>query len=487
MNITFPKIYLCIAFLGISFLSAQARYTPKQIDSLLVSNEKPNNWDLKKNIDFLNKLFKESEIIHYEAGMCQSLMKIINWYMQKGQYNDALPYFEKIKNLRLENPENYKYKANALQSKATALIGLGLYDDAQLAINESITIINRLKGDVKYRILGDAYDKEAYLYIEMKKPEDSVLSNLKKSALQYRKIKKESQRNILLNSAYINISNSFFELKKMDSAMFYSHKALKNKYLSDESNSYVLQMMGQIHRQQNSLDSAFYYYKRAEVISTKLGDPLALKGIYQTLSEMYNKSGDKDNAFQYAKKNAHLSDSLNVINKESAAIANKSIKQELQKENESQKKSLYWIVGIIITTLSVASIYLAKKFNREKKEKLEKREIIEQKNIELQVLKSKVNDSFEQIITLAKKNDSTLICRFQEVYPDFCDKLQQICPDILNSELIFCAYLKLNFSTKEIANYTFTAVKSVQNRKNKIRKRLGIPSDEDIYIWINSI
>ncbi|MBN9337366.1 MAG: hypothetical protein J0I88_05890, partial [Chryseobacterium sp.] len=74
-----------------------------------------------------------------------------------------------------------------------------------------------------------------------------------------------------------------------------------------------------------------------------------------------------------------------------------------------------------------------------------------------------------------------------EVYPDFCNKLQMTYPDLLNSELAFCAYLKLNFSTKEIATYTFTAIKSVQNRKNRIRKRLNIPSEEDIYIWIDKL
>ena len=61
------------------FLSAQNHYTPKQIDSLITSNEKTNNFNLKQNISFLNNLFKESEKIHYEKGMYRSLLQINNW------------------------------------------------------------------------------------------------------------------------------------------------------------------------------------------------------------------------------------------------------------------------------------------------------------------------------------------------------------------------------------------------------------------------
>ncbi|RZJ49284.1 MAG: hypothetical protein EOO19_05800, partial [Chryseobacterium sp.] len=65
------------------------------------------------------------------------------------------------------------------------------------------------------------------------------------------------------------------------------------------------------------------------------------------------------------------------------------------------------------------------------------------------------------------------------------EKLAQIQPNLQNSELIFCIYLKLNLSTKEIATYTFVTPKAVQNRKNRIRKKLNIASSVDIYKWFD--
>lgn len=481
-------IYLLIASSKVLFLNAQVHYTTKQIDSLLSSNEKPSNWDLKKNVSYLNNLYKESEKIHYEKGMYEALFKITNWYMFKREYKNVFPYFEIIKKLPVKDPENYKYKAAALQTKAAAFVGLGFYDDAQVAIDESMSVCNNMSNnDRKYRMLGKAYDEKAGLYIEMKKPEDSVLFYFKKAARQYQLIKNKADKQRLLNSAYINISTSFFEAKKLDSSMFYSYKVLKCKQIEEEYRVTVYQNIGQVYREKKNWDSAFYYYKKAEMLTVKIGDPLNLRNIYQTLSDMYSQSGEKDKALLYAKKYSSLLDSLNVINKESAVIANKSIKEELRKENETQQKYFYWIIIGSIIVLVPISLYFFKNYTREKDARLDGKTIIEYKEIELKELKSRVNDAFEEVAALAKHNDSSFLCRFREVYPDFCNNIQKICPDILNSELTFCAYLKLNFSTKEIATYTFITTKSVQNRKNRLRKRLNIPSDQDIYIWIGKV
>ncbi|WP_223607895.1 hypothetical protein [Chryseobacterium sp. OSA05B] len=93
----------------------------------------------------------------------------------------------------------------------------------------------------------------------------------------------------------------------------------------------------------------------------------------------------------------------------------------------------------------------------------------------------------DEIMALAKENSPRLLNKFRLVYPDFFDKITNVQPNLKNSELIFCIYLKLNFTTKEIATYTFVTPKAIQNRKNRIRKKLSIPSDLDIYKWFNDL
>ncbi|EPJ2897268.1 hypothetical protein MC916_003368 [Elizabethkingia anophelis] len=47
--------------------------------------------------------------------------------------------------------------------------------------------------------------------------------------------------------------------------------------------------------------------------------------------------------------------------------------------------------------------------------------------------------------------------------------------------------LKLNFSSKEITSITGVLHTSVQKRKNKIRKRLHIPSEADLYFFFDQL
>ena len=91
----------------------------------------------------------------------------------------------------------------------------------------------------------------------------------------------------------------------------------------------------------------------------------------------------------------------------------------------------------------------------------------------------------DEIIRLAKENSPRLLSKSKLLYPEFFQKLAEIQPNLQNSELIFCIYLKLNLSTKEIATYTYVTPKAVQNRKNRIRKKLNIASSVDIYKWFD--
>lgn len=93
----------------------------------------------------------------------------------------------------------------------------------------------------------------------------------------------------------------------------------------------------------------------------------------------------------------------------------------------------------------------------------------------------------DEVMTLAKENSPRLLNKFRLVYPEFFEKLSAIQPNLKNSELIFCIYLKLNLTTKEVATYTYVTPKAIQNRKNRLRKKLSIPSEIDIYKWFNDL
>ncbi|UPT71074.1 MAG: LuxR C-terminal-related transcriptional regulator [Flavobacterium sp. JAD_PAG50586_2] len=93
--------------------------------------------------------------------------------------------------------------------------------------------------------------------------------------------------------------------------------------------------------------------------------------------------------------------------------------------------------------------------------------------------------TLSRLMEMVKNDDEIFMSAFHNSFPAFLEKLRVIHPAIVPSEIEFCALLKLNLSTKDIARYKNIEPKSVQNKKYRIRKKLNIPDDVDIYFWFN--
>ncbi|UIR56982.1 LuxR C-terminal-related transcriptional regulator [Sphingobacterium sp. SRCM116780] len=95
--------------------------------------------------------------------------------------------------------------------------------------------------------------------------------------------------------------------------------------------------------------------------------------------------------------------------------------------------------------------------------------------------------SIDDIVKLAIDDDIAFIPLFKQAFPQFYDKLMLINPQMTNDEFKLCALLQLGFTTKDIANYTHIAVRTVQTKKSRLRKSFNIPSNIDLYIWIGKV
>ncbi|BFO66701.1 hypothetical protein KCF3NO3_26840 [Chryseobacterium sp. KCF3-3] len=76
---------------------------------------------------------------------------------------------------------------------------------------------------------------------------------------------------------------------------------------------------------------------------------------------------------------------------------------------------------------------------------------------------------------------------FQETYPEVCQQLLKTNPQLSQSDLSFCAMIWLGFSSKKIAQYTSMEHRSVQTKKYRLRKKLYLDTETDLYQFIKSI
>ncbi|PUB28579.1 hypothetical protein C8J95_107154 [Elizabethkingia sp. YR214] len=105
-------------------------------------------------------------------------------------------------------------------------------------------------------------------------------------------------------------------------------------------------------------------------------------------------------------------------------------------------------------------------------------------------LNKKLNEGMKvdigDVVKSAMNNDVTFIPLFKEAFPYFYNNLVSENPQMTNDEFKFCALLKLGFQTKDIAEYCHFTVRTVQTKKNRLRKSFNISSEMDLYTWIDS-
>ncbi|MFN0201383.1 MAG: hypothetical protein ACKVTZ_07675 [Bacteroidia bacterium] len=70
---------------------------------------------------------------------------------------------------------------------------------------------------------------------------------------------------------------------------------------------------------------------------------------------------------------------------------------------------------------------------------------------------------------------------------EFYAKMREKYPDLSLTELELCAYFRMNLANKDIASLRNTSLKAVQMGRYRIRKKLGIESEEDIYAFLQAM
>ncbi len=83
------------------------------------------------------------------------------------------------------------------------------------------------------------------------------------------------------------------------------------------------------------------------------------------------------------------------------------------------------------------------------------------------------------------KNWENLQLHFQNVHSDYFAKLKVDFPGLNSTELRFCGYIRLQLTTKEIAEILSVEPRSVQTSRYRLKKKLNIPSHTDLIQFLS--
>lgn len=76
---------------------------------------------------------------------------------------------------------------------------------------------------------------------------------------------------------------------------------------------------------------------------------------------------------------------------------------------------------------------------------------------------------------------------FSEVSPMFNSRLKEAHPSLTSNDQRLCAYIYMGLTSKEISQITFREVESVEKSRNRLRKKISLPSDISIREYLSSI
>ncbi|CAI8715266.1 TPR_REGION domain-containing protein [Chryseobacterium sp. IT-36CA2] len=471
---------LLFLFFPLLFFSQQ-KITTQNIDNKL---EKSNAFLFDGKTDEMIKLnhliLKDSRQINYPKGKSYACYNLALAYSMQYRYSKSNYYLNvmesEFKNL---NEDDEGIAVNILYSMNYK--GTKMYDEALKRLKRNLVLVNKIKSDSARRFNRIVTLVEmAKNYME-KKDYDSATYYSRLTVEEAKKSKKtDTGLNTSLKIAILTLVETKIKQNKIDSAEYYFKSAQSVPIALGNNEFRTFQLLGDINRVKNQNDSAIVNYQKAIILAKKVKNYKKLSELYNSISEVYRKTEETQQEKKYQLLHNTLDDSLKVIENENLKDTVNLLVTDKQKPLADKNNLLILIICIGVISFIIIGFFIKK---RERK----KNEIIDTKEQETKQLTQQLNIAFEEVVQLAKKNDPTFMTRFQEVYPSFFPKLLQIEPDLQNSELKFCALLFLNFSSKDIAEYTFIRARSAQTRKSRLRKRLNIPSEEDLYIWIKNI
>ncbi|XJR89144.1 helix-turn-helix transcriptional regulator [Elizabethkingia anophelis] len=204
--------------------------------------------------------------------------------------------------------------------------------------------------------------------------------------------------------------------------------------------------------------------------------------IYDKIAECYHELKDYKNESLYLDKSKRLNTSIDIDEKATAGeVLKHATKNEIGESSFLNPTKLYYLIAIPFLIVILIIILRRKTTQSNIIDVITEKPAGSEDENEAEKLN---HETLNLLINLAEDDDPSFYFKFNDVFPDFSENLLKINPKLTQSDLEYCAMMKLNFDTKKIASIKRLSIGAVESKKYRIRKKLDISTEENIYIWL---
>ncbi len=404
---------------------------------------------------------------------------------------DALEYIQKIEDdsYFMEDAfvqaETHRLKGRIASSQRLYSLEKQYYLK-QLEVSEHIVDMKKrnLSITMAYFYIQHLYDKQNNI--------DSVevYQDLLMNHFSNNDINNDSIRSYYYISLYADKGLLYKNLGRYDEAAEQLDKSLECMQNGNSSLLfYILQVYGDLEVARGDTMRAIAYYKEALNHSLNVNINHKTMYLHKRISDLLiHDELTIDEAKDHLREYKIISDSLERHNKMlSDFILSEIVKEKDEDSSIRIKIFIYVVVGLLSLTI-LLGVFLIFRNRRHKRRLMRKNRQLESTTEKIELLEEELESNiYEDIVELAKSNSPEFLPLFEKGYPEFVSAMKNLNPSIRSSELYFCALAYLNFSTKDIADFTFVTIRAVQVRRNRLRKKYDIPSEADFNEWFRGL
>ena len=468
--------------------------------------------DKSRTTYYVNLALTEAQKINSEKSWKEFYERAVEIYIDMDALDTALDYLLKEYDFYKDSKELKRFE---LENKL-GIINARL-NNPEKALDYFKGILPHYKKEEKYDLVGKTYNNIGLAYLSIEKPDSSLY--FLQQGLKF--IEKDPDLNVRVHLK-TNLARSYAALKKDELAErnFVEATEILNESTNPGIITWVNTERAKFYLTTENYEKAIEFAEKAQSTSLSKNNfiyaqILRVLSIAQFHKGNYKKSAEYFNLYDQVRENLNIEEKAVNVEKLKIEYDYKIREKQLEIDESRKRMNLLLAIGGLTILLLVLSLFMIRYRNRLEKEKLanqlkESREKelkleLELKNKELASktirqtehdelinlvqkdlkeiqAKARLSETKQALNQLVNKIKSNALqnnweefeLRFSNVYESFYEKLDELHPHLNSHDKRICALIKLNLTTKEIANLTKTSIKSVENTRTRLRKKLGL-------------
>lgn len=358
---------------------------------------------------------------------------------------------------------------------------------------------------------------------------------------------KEQEKTGILLILYINAGNFWSDMGDHEKSI--SFLKMANDLCEDnpQIKSLILHNMGYYYMENKKYKEALNHFMQSLKIQEEYPNSFSISHICRNISYIYEQTNQPDSALLFLRQSLSFDEANNkrslimethrqrlMSSLEQAENSLKESQSEIKLKNKQFSLILISVVGFIIVALLLMIIFLQKRNAMKQQLKLQEAEKNElslqlekeqmQQKAQASELENKLREVTSYSLLLSNKNQilhqikqvcdqlpdsektikrqikgivkdnlhiendwNDFMLHFNDVHPDYFERLNALCPQLTQLEQKLAAYIRLNLSTSQISQMLNVTPESIRSNRYRLRKKLGLDKNENIDNFLQSI